>query len=90
MGAIVVRNSTTGSISTKVGAGAVNMALGTGAQAQSGTVAVNSGSIGDAHVSSGSGIVINDLESPVSFGQNINIATGGQHSNKNSVIIVGE
>jgi hypothetical protein len=67
--------------------GALNLALGSGAQANSGTVAVNSGSIGNAAVYSGSGIVVNDVKSPLDFGQNINLATGGQVSNKNSVII---
>jgi hypothetical protein len=83
----VVRNASVGSVSTKVRGGALNLALGTAAQANSGTVAVNSGSIGNAHVYSGAGIVVNDVESPVDFGQNINIATGGHVSNKNSVII---
>jgi hypothetical protein len=48
---------------------------------------INNVSTGDVHIFSGTGITINDVAMPVSSGQNLNIATGGNVSYKDSVIM---
>ena len=91
MGAVKIENSTVrGNVSTRVkGAGALNLAAGSGAEANSGAVIIKNGSnvSGNVAVVSGSGITVNDIDSPVSFGQNVNISVGSGKSNKNSVIM---
>jgi hypothetical protein len=42
---------------------------------------------GNISVTSGKGITVNDIDSPFSFGQNINVQAGSGSSNKNSVIM---
>ena len=67
---------------------AINAALGSGSEANSGAVVLKGGNVnGNISVSSGKGITVNDDDALFSFGQNINVATGGKKSNKNSVIM---
>lgn len=87
MRATVVKSGHLGSASTRVGGGALNLALGIGAKTNSGVVVVNSWSLGGAHVYSGSGINVNDMDSPLSYGTNVNNATSGHESDKNSVVV---
>jgi hypothetical protein len=86
----VENSSVAGNISTRVKGGApLNIAAGSRAEANSGAVVIKNGSSvgGNVAVTSGSGITVNDVDSPLGFGQNINIAVGGGSSNKNSVIM---
>ena len=78
-----------GNISTTVkGAMPVNVAVGSGAEANSGAVMVKDGSNvgGNITVISGKGITVNDTASPISFGQNVNVAVGVS-SNKSDMVM---
>ncbi len=54
---------------------------------KSATVNISNLNTGGAYIYSETGVSINDGAMPASFGQNLNIATGGNASNKDSVIM---
>jgi hypothetical protein len=91
MGSVNLENSSYNGtiVNTVTGMTATNVAVGSGSEANSGSVVMkNRGSGGGASNVSGSGVVINDIRVPLSelSGQNANVAIGGTTSNKNSVV----